>query len=369
MDSMRQIADKIAHELSERDIGDPYFSNHGECDIFPLIKDNFHPIPVPKKSPKIAYIDGGNQELLGAPEYSAQLNRVYFNIFQNKKRVEIKSDIPQRIEFLSLTNSKLDDKGVYFETTLSPVDKKFFKYLPPEKYLKGSAKDENIAAASQAGMERMASKSRRFTEWSVAEHLIESELSKGDIIVRDGSLQTAHTFESKYVNEIFSKAIDNGIIFTGLSKTCRLTTTTQMSLIASIQRLAEESNMGHDKLWAYYPIAKMKGDEHKALIMVVKLNGFAYSPFRFEILREQAENMDDNQILEVISSIANQSNDISLPGYPYGLIDADQWARVKNEEIEAYKTRLFSELSKTGYWRKIQPHIRAVDAHDRLDEM
>ena len=60
---------------------------------------------------------------------------------------------------------------------------------------------------------------RRFAEWKITGHVIESELEPGDIIVRDGSLQTGHQREYKYEEDVFRKAMDQDVIITGLSKT------------------------------------------------------------------------------------------------------------------------------------------------------
>ena len=217
-------------------------------------------------------------------------------------------------------------------------------------------------------MERMASMARRFSEWTIAKHIIDLESESGDIIVKDGSLQTSHTNEYKCVDKVFDKAIEKNVIFTGLSKTCRLTTDTQISLIDSIQRLAEELEIKYDK-WCYYPVARSKEEnsEHRAIIMVVKLNKHAYTSFRFEILKEQADNMSKKDILDVVSAIADNSKDIRLPGYPYGLIDADLWARVKNDELDGYKTRLYSELSRRGVWPQVNPLMKIVNSHEKLD--
>jgi len=39
-------------------------------------------------------------------------------------------------------------------------------------------------------------------------HIIDLELESGDIIVKDGSLQTSHTNEYKCVDKVFDKAIE-----------------------------------------------------------------------------------------------------------------------------------------------------------------
>ena len=38
-------------------------------------------------------------------------------------------------------------------------------------------------------MERVSSMSRRFAEWTIAEHIIQEELEDGDIIIKDGSFK------------------------------------------------------------------------------------------------------------------------------------------------------------------------------------
>ena len=111
MKSIKEIAEILSLDLSERELGNPYFidSNYQSC---PLNKKNFHQINSSKTERKIAFVDGGNQELLPSPVYSVQLNRIYFNIFKNNKRFQIQSKIPQRIEFLSYTSSNLNNNDI-----------------------------------------------------------------------------------------------------------------------------------------------------------------------------------------------------------------------------------------------------------------
>lgn len=369
MKSIKEIAEILSDDLSRRDLGNPYFndSDYRSC---PLNKEYFHEINSSDTDRKIAFVDGGNQELLPSPVYSVQLNRIYFSIFKNNKRQLIQSKIPQRMEFLSYTSSNLKDGDISFQTKIRPVKDKFSDFLPNETDLQTTARKENVAAGTQAGMERMASMARRFAEWKITEKIIDLELEPGDIIIRDGSLQTGHQHEYKYVEDVFRKAMEKDVIITGLSKTCRLTTDTQVSLIDSIQRLAEESGIKYDK-WCYYPVAWSKdtNHEHKAVIMVVKLNKHAHTAFRFEIFKEHVNDMKnpEKEILDIISVIADNSRDIKVPGYPYGLIDADLWARVKNEEMEGYKTKLYSELSRMGIWKEVNPLIKIVNTHKKLD--
>lgn len=366
--SIKEIAGILSSDISKRKLGNPYFSDEN-YQSYPYIKENFHEIGQNQSSCKICSIDGGNQELYPAPEYSIQLNRIYFNIFKDKKLHPVASEIPQQIEFISLTTLNREDQNTYFETTYSLENDEYRKYLPSEDDLRVKAFDIDFRLGNKALMERMASMTRRFAEWTIAEHIIDCELEEGDIIIKDGSLQTSHVNENKYVERVFEKAINKGVLFTGLSKSCRLTTNTGYSLIAAIDRFARENKIQYDK-WCYFPIARSKqGKEHKAVIMVVKLNKCASTPFRFEILKSQADKMTKEEIIDIISSITEYSGDITIPGYPYGLFDAHVWARVREEDINNYKIILDSELARTDVYEDFNARIKAVSMHDKLDEL
>ena len=51
--------------------------------------------------------------------------------------------------------------------------------------------------------ERLTSLSRRFTEWKLAQEIVKEELAEGDIIVKDGSLQSNFKNEAKYANQLY----------------------------------------------------------------------------------------------------------------------------------------------------------------------
>jgi hypothetical protein len=66
------------------------------------------------------FIDGGNQEVLGAPNFSIQLNRVYFNTFNFSTRVQ-GVRIPSPIEFFSVTYSVFRDGEICYDTSIFPL--------------------------------------------------------------------------------------------------------------------------------------------------------------------------------------------------------------------------------------------------------
>ena len=77
--------------------------------------------------------------------------------------------------------------------------------------------------------------------------------------------------------------------------------------------------------------------------------------------------MSEDQCELIISNLANNSNDLSYPGYPYGLIKADQIAAVSIKELEPQKIQLIAEFDQEDYNKFILPRLRSVNAHDLLN--
>jgi len=320
---------------------------------------------------KLVFLDGGNQKIFGTNEYSVQLNRIYFNIFMGNKRVSPKSNIPQRIEFLSLTMHKIVDGRSYYETIFSPFKEEFRKYLPEQEDLKFEASEREITVGGRPDIERVASMSRRFAEWSISKYIIDLEMNNNDVFVRDGALQTSLHKERKYAEDSLIIAKSKNIVFAGLSKTSAIASDTGLSMISSIHRFAYESDIQYD-MWCYGPIYRTQEEFYNVVVMALKLNKGADRIYRFELQEEDISKGDDglnDKILETASLLIKNSNDIRFVGYPYGLYDADRWARVRNEEITAYEIRLKSELSKNGVWSSVDPLLKATDTHDKLDKL
>ena len=63
--------------------------------------------------------------------------------------------------------------------------------------------------------------------------------------------------------------------------------------------------------------------------------------FRFEIFNEQKEKTK-----QVISELSRNSIDPLFLGYPYGLVIADEMARVSNNEAEYYRTKILANAGK-----------------------
>jgi hypothetical protein len=326
-----------------------------------LNASNFNQISLIPTGRRLAFVDGGNQELLGAPNFSVQLNRVYFNIFEGRRLVPPKS-IPNRIEFFSVTSAEFRNEEIHYDTTLFPCAEGFADFLPNRSDLSFSSTDPRIMSGSaRADISRVGSIARRFAEWQSALRIIEKELGHDDILVMDGTLRTAFANESKYAKATYRSARERGVVYTGLSKTSRLLTTTGLSLLGAVRRLALDNKT--PPMWYYYPIAESLSPEHEAAIFLVKLSDMSQRVFRYEINAEQAKSLTPDSSNEAFSALSQNSNDLTFPGYPYGLIDADDNARVRTQELEMYRVMLLSEISKLGSAAKFHRHMESTDAH------
>jgi hypothetical protein len=364
-DVSKRVAEFLDAEIEERDLGQPYFGSP-DFEAFPFPPISFFPIRDDRSGVRAAYVDGGNQEILGAPNFSVQINRVYFNIFRGRERILPRS-LPMKVEFYSVTTSDFRNGEIFYDTRVFPLRGEFAELVPDEHHLSFNSLDRTVTLGTQrADIRTVASMARRFAEWEISKHIIEKELEEGELIVHDGSLQTSHTNEQTYTSRAFKAAVDKGVIFTGISKTSTLFTTTGLSLLGAVQKLAEEHEVKGP--WCV-PMAKVITVQYDAFIYVVKLHESAKYVFRFDIHGEQARRMSEEDLCNVTSVLASNSKDISFPGYPYGLMDADTFARVSENEVGKYQALVLSEISRLGKWKKISRHISSGDAHSVLDAL
>jgi hypothetical protein len=363
--TLRRIVKKLNEQVKESRLGMPFFGNP-QYNPHSLKPESFSPIEQVESKRRVAFLDGGNQEIVGAPNFSVQMNRIYFCIFDGNKRV-MPERIPTKIEYISATYSVIRKQQVHYDTFILPVHDSYEPYIPKETDLSFNSMDRSVMQGNmRAGISRVASIARRFGEWEFSRHVIENELKEGDVFVVDGTLQAAFTNESEYVNRLFESAKKSGVIATGLSKTCTLFTDSGLSLVGAIRLMAEKSKIS-SPAWFYHPIVDIFNPTHRAALYIVKLNSNADRIYRYEVFITQDNAMSDKDKQEVFSKLSENSGDVSFPGYPYGLIVADLHGRVRYNEMEGYRMMFLSEISKSGSWEKFKRYIRATDAHDVLD--
>lgn len=364
-DPIKLLIEDLVTRIERQGTGKTIFSSN-DSERFDLIPENFHEILIEKGNRKMAFVDGGSGILLKAPNYAIQINRIYFSIFEGNKRV-IPKKVRTRLEFFSHVFSTIKQtatkKEIFFNVNVWAVNEMDKEILPNPKDLSFDSTDKRIAEGNQRpDLSRVASIARRFAEWEMATEIAKNELSKGDVLVIDGSLQEAFQKETKYTGELHDLCESKGIILCGLSKTSRLYTDSGASLLGSIKQISNQITFDR---W-FIKIGTQKKDD-RGLILVVKLHPKSEFVFRFEMLKSQLEKISTDELNSILSALASNSSDLSMIGYPYGLIDVDTYSRVKFNELSFYRDMILSYLSKEPNWRHVLGHMMALKGHDDLN--
>jgi len=277
--------------------------------------------------------------------------------------------LPSRIEFFTICFAVNIKGQIFYETELVPLREEWSPFLPNVKDLKFHSFDATLRTGTgRVPIIRVAVAARLFAEWRYAQLVIENELKQGDTIIRDGSLQTATTNERKYANETYDRALEKNVKLVGLSKTSALFTTTGYPLMAAIAELAESTPVAKTS-WYYHPIVIISQPDHRAEMYAVKLYPRSEYVFRLEFVKPQIEKMSPQDIEQIIGTLSSNSEDASFPGYPYGLLDADRFARVSSREKDDTKVQFLALTSNTGLLERLIKCVRASNAHDIINQL
>jgi hypothetical protein len=361
------VVEALEKNIVELPLGQPEFADRRYRSI-PLDPEFFTQIPATSAERLVAFVDGGNMEIASAPNFAIALTRLYFSLFKGDKRIE-SHYLPQRVDFYTVCFAVLKSGQIVYRTEFIPLKEEWREYLPSIQDLELNSFDRTIMLGMQrASINRVLDVARAFAEWRFSSYVIKEELQKGDVLVRDGSLQTSVTNESKYANEAYEFALEKGIYFSGISKTSTLFTDTGQPLFSAIHELSEATPLKDDS-WYYHPIVEIDHPDHRAAMFAVKLNKQSEYVFRFEILRDQVTKQTFKEVESVISALAANSVDIGFPGYPYGLIDADRLGRVSMNEKTAHAFQFKAAASRKGVWEKISKFIKSSDAHEILNKL
>jgi len=359
---VRDLIGDLGEQLTQREHSNVILPV-GQMKTFPITPDKFIEIKENGNPKKIAFIDGGDGALEESPNFLIAINRVYFSMFEGKKRVAPKK-LKQRLEFFATIVSSVSNEGgkkkISYETKLYPYDQKEKIYLPDELDMISQTQSTTILEKS-----RLTSLARRFAEWKFAFKVVEEELESGDMIVLDGSLQTNFKNESKYATDLYSTAMKKGVIVCGLTKTSRLITESGDPLLARISEISEDVSFGK---W-FVEVAECASADDRGFLLAVKFHDKSKHVFRFEILLEQFKKMTDQDKIDVLSSLAANSQDIAMPGYPYGMIDADRFAQVRMNELNMYRVLLMAEMSRHPEWKKLSKYSLTTKFHDDLNSV
>ncbi len=280
-------------------------------------------------SKRFAFVDGGNSPLLQSPSFTAGIIRTAVITMRYEKTIS--TDINT---FAAFAYKKKDNNAAL----------KTFS-LPTTGHLPETIA-ENIGK-SRLDMEtsELLSLMRRMSEIETCIDLAKS-LDEGDIIVLDGALDCMHKPEKEMMQELIKTCVDNNILIIAVAKTTTIVKKGD-TITARLSYIKEDSG-------PWYTIIDGR--------FYAKLHKRSGHIFRIGFAEEQIEDID---LAKVMGMLYFYSRDIAFPGYPYGLLKADRFARVSDEESEMLRTKLLM----AGLEKEISPYIRSVDAHNILDNM
>ncbi len=342
-DILKNIEEKEAEYEKDK----PRFTNKNYV-VKDISKENFKKIEQKENKRKIAFIDGGNAEILKAANFSLHFIRIAACVFYSNKKIKKIEN-----EFYCFAYSKIKDKEIYYNTKIFQVkgskiiDEISFNSM--DNTIKQGIFRANISIVPQI--------IRRFAEHKVCVEVMEG-LERGDIIIKDGTLEACYTDESKIMDNIYSIAKEKGIIISGLAKTSTIFTEKGNNLLGLLNNITQEDDQNS---W-YYKIAEVNYPKHRANIFAVKLDKDSDFVFRFEI-----HNIIDFDINNILSNISDNAKDPAFIGYPYGLVAVDKLARVSNNETNYLRIKFERKFSNN--WKKIQKYQNSISAHSVLDSM
>lgn len=273
---------------------------------------------LPSSGKSIAFLDGGQAEILSAGNFCVYIIRVCALIMDG-----LRNKREYKHEFYLVTHNSWDaqKKETMYHSTIFTTNQK----LIDEKDLEINATDETIRQGlERAPLSSVANISRRFAELAIARTM------NADFIILDGTLQPTYKNEEKYLNALPSNVA-------ALAKTSSLLTTAGNNPVILLNKISPSGT------WSY----------NAQLMHFVKLHPHAQHVFRFE------------GNTEIIPYLLPYSTDALFLGYPYGLILVDRLARISNAEKKLLSARFL--LRKEH--QDIASYLHAGDAHKILDSL
>ena len=353
---------------------------------YTISKDHFAEIPDTAEPRRIAFVDGGSTLLEEGPAFLIGMNRVYYSMFKGNERQ--RPTLRPRMEFFSClsthsaavpvdsrrsstpsaaghatTDTSLTTKSLYSVKlfTHTPGDR---GRLPSDDDLEITDEDIKKQGTSRTSLLGMP---RKMAEWAVADSVVANELTAGDVLVMDGTLQSGSRREHAFATRVYKRAIQKGVVMCGLAKTTTLTTVDNRPLVHCASEVARTIGFD-DKRW-FVKIGERATADDKGYTFIVRLHEKSAYAFRLGILAEQYRSMSKNEVESVLASVAANSRDIAMPGYPYGAIDADRFAKVRMREATMYKNMLDSVLMGRPDGADLAAQMRSMTTHQVLNRV
>jgi len=264
-----------------------------------------------------------------------------------KDEIQIQPLFKQKKEFYILINAINQENNIIYKTKFFGLRKETINFDSFDATIRQGKHRVSISQIGNA--------IRRFFELETAKN-ITAELNNNDIILVDGDLKASVTNEIEYLTELYTKAIEKNIAICAISKTSELFTEKGNALVPVLNEISPQGE------WYYFPLVEIENNGHQVDMYIVKLHKSSRYVFKLEIFNKVKYEAE-----EVFSLLRKNSKDAVFLGYPYGLIEADNLARISNKEIDFLKTIFFTKLGKDN--EKISQYLNTLNTHQILDSI
>ena len=291
---------------------------------------------------RAAFVDGGNASIIKTPVAEMQRIRTAVVVTAGKKMAEVRQKEGCLLAKLEPDSSgKIQCRAELAESTLE---------ISSED-LSGIGIESRENGESTAALTKFCEKARRIAEISAATNAAKRQ--REGFIVLDGTLEAFNAAEMKAMKELMAAAASNNAVIGAVAKTCALLTDNGESLTSAADGISEGKE-------GYIIVAEGISERHRAAVAVAKLN--RHSSYLFRIEAATAEDLK-----KLLPELKRQSNDLTFPGYPYGLIMADRFARISNADTELTKTKM--RATADADVKALFKREKALNAHRILDSM
>ena len=276
-----------------------------------------------EKSGNVVFIDGGQCEIIGGANFSLQFIRVCAAGYANGKRVDQKV-----FEYYALIKT-VDEQGIIFRTEVFGGTVSIPDIRADDNSLKTGARAVEINQVTGVV--------RKVIELDVMCGVAE-RLNEG-ILVRDGDLQCQCNAEQQWWDRLKRSGID----VVGLCKTGHAISGGSSANYSLL-------NQGPEQPWYY------RHTYNGIYTGFVKLHPSSKYVFRVDCFSE-----------ENLGCLIEHATDPIFYGYPYGLVVADKFGRVSNNEQEFLRVRFMHACG--ALWKELELHSHSLDAHKILDSI
>ncbi len=338
---MKEIIKKILEKIEESKIEELAILDSERGINIKIDKNKFESFPETKTRKNLVFVDGGSLEIIKTPSVSLFFNRIYYTNYSKNKRQENKI-----FEFYTLITAKSEAEKIVFKTETFFIKNK----LNLKEHFFDSFDRKLIQGNRRAEISIVGNILRRLAEIETINEI--NKTYAESIIILDGSLEAVYPYEEELLEEIV-KNTQNTIC--GLSKTTTLFTSGGKTLTAHLSSQTEKEK------WIY-EFAKRHEKTHNADIFFLKTHPKSNYIFRIDINNQKPYNKE-----EIFSLIEENSKDPVFLGYPFGLVEADRFARVSHKEKEALELQIKILFGKE--YEKLKKHMLTKNAHEILDSI